>query len=46
MVLQAREAGFAAARYAAATDLAARYFADRGDGLRPAGQEALLVATT
>jgi methyltransferase (TIGR00027 family) len=46
MNLLARESGFAAARVVSATDLAARYFAGRGDGLRPAGQEALLVATT
>jgi methyltransferase (TIGR00027 family) len=43
----AREAGFKAARHVSAADLAARYFAGRGDGLRPPNNaEELLVATT
>lgn len=43
----AREAGFRKARHVSATDLAARYFAARRDGLRPPNNaEELLVATT
>jgi methyltransferase (TIGR00027 family) len=45
MMLLARESGFAVTRHVSAADLAARYFAGRGDGLRPASQESLLVAT-
>nr|WP_245401413.1 class I SAM-dependent methyltransferase [Nocardia albiluteola] len=41
----AGEAGFGAARTAAAADLTNRYFHDRTDGLRPAGSEELLIAT-
>lgn len=42
----AREVGFDDARHVPGTLLAERYFADRTDGLRPAGGEDLLVATT
>ena len=46
MLALAREAGFADARHVAAANLAARYFADRTDGLRPPeNSEELLVAT-
>jgi O-methyltransferase involved in polyketide biosynthesis len=41
----AREAGFRAAVHVSAEALAARYFAGRSDGLRPATSEQLLVAT-
>ena len=47
MLALAREAGFRDARHVPGADLAARYFAGRGDGLRPAKSgEELLVATT
>lgn len=42
----ARDAGFADARHVSAADLAARYFAARADGLRPAESEQMVVATT
>jgi methyltransferase (TIGR00027 family) len=42
----ALEAGFRAAGHTSAADLTGRYFRDRTDGLRPAGSEELLVATT
>jgi len=45
IVAIAREAGFRAATHVSATALAERYFAGRGDGLRPATSEQLLVAT-
>ncbi|MGC3965328.1 MAG: class I SAM-dependent methyltransferase [Rhodocyclaceae bacterium] len=46
MLHVAREAGFHAAQHVSADMLAARYFADRGDGLRPpANAEELLIAT-
>jgi hypothetical protein len=40
----AREAGFAKAAHVSPDDLAARYFADRPDGLRPPRAEQFLVA--
>lgn len=47
IVTHARDAGFADARHVSASDLAARYFADRADGLRPPNNaEELLVAST
>jgi methyltransferase (TIGR00027 family) len=47
IVAQSREAGFMEARHVSANDLAARYFADRADGLRPPqNAEELLVAST
>jgi methyltransferase (TIGR00027 family) len=47
IVVQARNAGFANARHVSANDLAARYFAERADGLRPPNNaEELLVAST
>ena len=43
----ARDAGFAHVRHVSADDLAALYFADRADGLRPpSNAEEILVATT
>jgi methyltransferase (TIGR00027 family) len=42
----ARQAGFADTRHVSGTELAARYFAGRTDGLRPSSGEDLLVATT
>lgn len=45
MLAMAREAGLKNVRHVSGADLAARYFADRADGLRP-GSEALLVAST
>ena len=43
----ARECGFKEVRHVSADDLAARYFSDRTDGLRPPrNAEELLVATT
>jgi len=46
IVTQASDAGFAQARHVSANDLAARYFANRGDGLRPPNNaEELLVAS-
>lgn len=38
-------AGFGDARNVSAADLTDRYFRDRADGLRPAGSEALLIAS-
>jgi methyltransferase (TIGR00027 family) len=47
MLALAREAGFRDARHVPASVLAERYFAGRGDGLRPPNNaEELLVATT
>jgi methyltransferase (TIGR00027 family) len=47
IVAQAHYAGFTHARHVSANDLAARYFADRADGLRPPNNaEELLVAST
>jgi len=45
IVAAARAAGFRHADHVSADELAARYFADRPDGLRPATSEQLLVAT-
>ncbi|MEV7770852.1 class I SAM-dependent methyltransferase [Kitasatospora sp. NPDC086791] len=42
----ARDAGFRTADHVPAPVLAARYFADRADGLRPSNAEELLVVTT
>ena len=43
----AREAGFRRVEHVSGGDLAARYFAERTDGLRPPNQdEELLVAQT
>ncbi|MFH9107748.1 class I SAM-dependent methyltransferase [Streptomyces albus] len=42
----AKDAGFRHAEHISAGDLAARYFADRTDGLRPSTIEELLLATT
>jgi methyltransferase (TIGR00027 family) len=45
MLTLAREAGFGTAQHVSAADLAAHYFADRADGLRPPNNsEELLVA--
>lgn len=44
IVRMAREAGFAEARHFSAEELAALYFSDRSDGLRPLRAEELLVA--
>ncbi|GAA2301187.1 class I SAM-dependent methyltransferase [Streptomyces violaceusniger] len=41
-----REAGFHDVRHVSGGSLAARYFADRTDGLRPSSGEDLLLATT
>jgi methyltransferase (TIGR00027 family) len=46
MLALAREAGFEDARHVPGTALAARYFADRTDGLSPSSGEDFLVATT
>ncbi|UNZ20906.1 class I SAM-dependent methyltransferase [Streptomyces sp. 891-h] len=46
MLALAREAGFADTRHVSGESLAARYFADRSDGLRPSSGEAFLLATT
>jgi methyltransferase (TIGR00027 family) len=47
MLALARDAGFRDAKHVASSELAARYFADRSDGLRPPNHaEELLVATT
>ena len=47
MLALARAAGFRAVEHVSADALAARYFADRDDGLRPpANSEELLIATT
>lgn len=46
MLAMARDAGFRAVQHVSADDLAARYFAGRGDGLRPPrNAEEMLVAT-
>ncbi|MFB7914931.1 class I SAM-dependent methyltransferase [Streptomyces sp. NPDC056061] len=46
MLSLAHEAGFADARHVPGSLLADRYFADRGDGLRPSSGEDFLPATT
>ena len=46
IVAAARDAGFGDALHVSADELAARYFAGRADGLRPASSEQLLVAST
>jgi methyltransferase (TIGR00027 family) len=46
MLALARSEGFADVRHVSAGDLAERYFAARTDGLRPAGAESFVVATT
>jgi methyltransferase (TIGR00027 family) len=46
IVAAARAAGFRDAFHVSADELAARYFANRADGLRPASVEQLLVAST
>ncbi|HKS50043.1 MAG TPA: class I SAM-dependent methyltransferase [Amycolatopsis sp.] len=46
MLALARRAGFEDTRHIAGTSLGDRHFAGRTDGLRPAGGEDLLVATT
>jgi len=45
IVAAARTAGFRDAVHVSAEQLAARYFADRADGLGPATSDQLLVAT-
>jgi methyltransferase (TIGR00027 family) len=46
IVAAARAAGFRDVVHVPADELAARYFADRADGLRPATSEQIVVATT
>ncbi|MFF2426285.1 class I SAM-dependent methyltransferase [Streptomyces mirabilis] len=46
MLALARDAGFKDVHHVSGTVLAARYFADRTDGLRPSSGEDLLLATT
>jgi methyltransferase (TIGR00027 family) len=46
MLALARDAGFAHVEHISSDDLAARYFADRTDGLRPSTGEDFVVATT
>ncbi|MEI5132791.1 class I SAM-dependent methyltransferase [Streptomyces libani] len=46
MLALARDAGFKDAHHVPGAALAARYFAERSDGLRPSSGEDLLVATT
>ena len=46
MLDMAREAGFADVRHVSGASLGERYFAGRGDGLRPSSGEDFLVATT
>ncbi|MFJ1531147.1 class I SAM-dependent methyltransferase [Streptomyces mirabilis] len=46
MLALARDAGFKDVHHVSGTALAARYFADRTDGLRPSSGEDLLLATT
>ncbi|MFJ9743171.1 class I SAM-dependent methyltransferase [Streptomyces sp. NPDC101166] len=46
MLALAREAGLKDARHVPMSSLAARYFTDRTDGLRPSSGENLLLATT
>ncbi|MYT14501.1 methyltransferase, TIGR00027 family [Streptomyces sp. SceaMP-e96] len=46
MLALARDAGFEDAHHVPGAALAARYFAERPDGLRPSSGEDLLVATT
>ena len=45
LVALARDAGFSVVRHVSPADLAARYFADRADGLTPSSAEHLVVAT-
>ncbi|MEU9796584.1 class I SAM-dependent methyltransferase [Streptomyces sparsogenes] len=45
MLALARAAGFGDVRHVSGSSLAARYFADRTDGLRPSSGEDLLLAT-
>ncbi len=45
MLALARAAGFEGARHVSGPQLAARYFADRTDGLRPSSGEDVLIAT-
>jgi methyltransferase (TIGR00027 family) len=45
MLALAREAGFKDAQHVSGSSLAARYFADRTDGLRPSTGEDFVVAT-
>ncbi|MGV9818802.1 class I SAM-dependent methyltransferase [Nocardia xishanensis] len=45
IVSLAEQAGFADAEHISSEELTRRYFADRGDGLRPAESEQILVAT-
>jgi methyltransferase (TIGR00027 family) len=46
MLAMAREAGFAGVRHVSGASLGERYFAGRGDGLRPSTGEDFVVATT
>jgi methyltransferase (TIGR00027 family) len=46
MLAMAREAGFAGVRHVPGASLGERYFAGRGDGLRPSTGEDFVVATT
>ena len=46
MLAMAREAGFADVRHVPGASLGERYFAGRGDGLRPSTGEDFVVATT
>jgi O-methyltransferase involved in polyketide biosynthesis len=46
MLALARDAGFADVRHVSGSDLAARYFTNRVDGLRPSTGEDFLLATT
>ena len=46
MLSLARDAGFVRVEHVSSKDLAARYFADRTDGLRPSTGEDFVVATT
>jgi methyltransferase (TIGR00027 family) len=46
MLSLARDAGFQRVEHVSSHELAARYFADRADGLRPSSGEDFLVATT
>lgn len=46
MLILAREAGFRHAGIVPAAELARRYFAGRGDGLKPGSAEPFLLATT
>lgn len=46
MLALARDTGFTRAQHVSSKDLAARWFADRPDGLRPSTGEDFLIATT